>query len=81
MAKSHQTFSKKKKTRRKKLKKRQDKAQKKEERKSTSNKGKSFEDMIAYIDENGNITSTPPDPSKRSVINTEDIQVSVRKQK
>lgn len=37
--------------------------------------GKSFEDMIAYIDEDGNITDTPPDPAKKKVINVEDIQL------
>lgn len=36
--------------------------------------GKSFEDMIAYIDEDGNITDTPPDPTKkRKEIKAEDI--------
>jgi cold shock CspA family protein len=33
-----------------------------------------------YIDENGNFTSTPPDPSKRKEINAEDINISVPKQ-
>lgn len=34
--------------------------QKKKEEKKLSNKASSFEDMIAYVDENGMITSTPP---------------------
>ena len=34
--------------------------QKKKEEKKLSNKANSFEDMIAYVDENGMITSTPP---------------------
>ena len=34
--------------------------------------------MIAFVDENGNITNTPPDPNqKKEVINAEDIEVSV----
>ena len=56
MAKSQETWSKKEKEDKKK-KKKKEKEQKKEERKA--NKGtKSFEDMIAYIDENGNFTVT-----------------------
>ncbi|MFN9520092.1 MAG: cold shock domain-containing protein, partial [Bacteroidota bacterium] len=51
MSKSQETFSKKEKEK-KRLKKRQDKAQKKEERKANSLKGKSLEDMMAYVDEN-----------------------------
>ncbi len=59
MAKSKETFNKKEREK-KRLKKRQNKAEKKEERRSTSNKGKSFEDMLAYVDENGNLTSVQP---------------------
>ncbi|MBR7720617.1 cold shock domain-containing protein [Microvirga sp. SRT04] len=36
--------------------------------------------MFAYVDEDGNITTTPPDPTKKRVIKDEDIQISVRKQ-
>ena len=42
-------------------------------------KGKSLEDMMAYVDEDGNITSTPPDPQKKRVINAEDIEIGVPK--
>jgi S-adenosylmethionine hydrolase len=73
MAKSQETFSKKEKEK-KRLKKRQDKEQKKEDRK-TDGKGKSFEDMIAYVDEFGNITSTPPDPTKRKVVDVDQIVI------
>lgn len=59
----------------KKAKNRQDKAQKMEDRKANNNKGKSLEDMMAYVDDDGNITSTPPDPSKKKVINADDIQL------
>ncbi len=79
MARSQETFSKKEKDK-KKLKKRQDKQLKKEERKSNSDKGKSFEDMLAYVDENGMITSTPPDPTRKRIIKTEDIQISISRQ-
>jgi len=79
MAKSPETF-KKKELEKKRLKKQNEKREKKLERKTSSNKGKDLEDMMAYVDENGNITSTPPDPSKRKKINAEDIQIGVGKQ-
>lgn len=37
------------------------KASKKQERKTNNNKGKGFESMIAYVDANGNLSSTPPE--------------------
>lgn len=80
MGRSQETFSKKEKEK-KRLKKRQDKEQKKEERQANSDKGKGIEEMMAYVDDNGNITSTPPDPTrKKAVIKQEDIQISVSKQ-
>jgi cold shock CspA family protein len=80
MSKSQETFNKKEKEK-KRLKKQQDKQAKKEDRKANSDKGKSLDEMMAYVDENGNITSTPPDPLKRkTVINVEDIQIGTAKQ-
>jgi len=76
MGRSSETLNKREKEK-KRLKKAQDKAEKMEERKATTKKGKSLEDMLAYLDENGNISATPPDPSKRRVVNHEDIQLSV----
>lgn len=78
MAKSSETFGKKEKQKNK-LKKRQDKAEKMEKRKANTQKGKSLEDMMAYLDENGNLSTTPPDPSKRKVFKQEDIEISVPK--
>lgn len=79
MGKSQETFAKKEKEK-KKLKQRQDKAEKMEERRANDKKGKSLEDMMAYIDENGNISSTPPDPRKKKVFKQEDMQIAVPKQ-
>jgi cold shock CspA family protein len=79
MAKSQQSFNKKEKEK-KKLQKRQDKEQKKEDRKAHSDKGKGIEEMLAYVDENGNITSSPPDTRRRMVIEPENIQIGVPKQ-
>jgi len=74
MGRSQETTGKKEKTK-KKIQKRKDKEEKAEMRKSNSDKGKGLEDMMAYVDENGNITDTPPDPKKKKVINSEDIQL------
>lgn len=76
MARSQETFSKKE-IQSKKEKKRKEKAQKMQERKE--NGKASFEDMIVYIDENGNQTTTPPDHSKRLEFNAEDIVIGVPK--
>jgi cold shock CspA family protein len=79
LARSTETFSKKEKEKAR-LKKSKEKKEKAEDRKANATKGKSLEDMMAYIDENGNITSTPPDPSRRIKINAEDIRIGVAKQ-
>jgi len=79
MGRSQETFSKKEKEKLR-LKKQKEKEEKKEERKANAVRGQSLDDMLAYVDENGNITSTPPDPTKRKAIRTEDIQIGVSKQ-
>jgi len=76
MSRSQESFNKKE-VRNKKEKKRKDKEMKKLTRKD-NDKG-SFDDMIAYVDENGMIVSTPPDPSLKKVINLEDIEISIPK--
>lgn len=75
MAKSQDTFNKKEKEK-KRLKKRQEKNLKREDRKSNSTGGE-LENMLAYVDENGNLTDTPPDPSKRKKVIASSIEVSV----
>ncbi len=80
MGRSQETFNKKE-NEKKRLKKKQDKAHKKEERRANSDKGKGLDDMIAYVDHEGNISSTPPDPKRKLAIQSEDIQVSVSRQK
>ena len=79
MAKSQATYRKKE-NEKKRLKKQKDKQEKKEERQANAKKGLALEDMMAYVDENGNISSTPPDPKKKKVINTEDIQIGISRQ-
>ncbi|MGW8122029.1 cold-shock protein [Roseivirga echinicomitans] len=78
MAKSQETFNKKEKEK-KRLKKRQDKQQKKEERQHNS-QGGGLDNMIAYVDEDGNITDTPPDPTiKKKKIDAKSIEIGVPK--
>jgi cold shock CspA family protein len=80
MGRSQETFNKKE-NEKKKQKKRQEKEQKKEDRKANAGKGKGLDEMMAYLDEEGNITSTPPDPNrKKREINQEDIRIGVPKQ-
>lgn len=57
--------------------KRKEKLQRKEERKASGSK--SFDEMIAYVDESGMISSTPPDPDKKQDIELENIAVSTPK--
>jgi cold shock CspA family protein len=75
MAKSQNTFIKQE-NEKKRLKKRKDKLQRKEERKSNPSDG-GFDNMIAYVDENGNITSTPPDPTKKRKVDASTIEIGV----
>jgi cold shock CspA family protein len=79
MARSKESFNKKE-MEKKRAKKKQEKEERKDERKQDAKKGKSLEDMMAYIDADGNIVSTPPDPSSKVEINAEDIQISIPKQ-
>ena len=62
----------------KKEQKRQEKLKRKEERKANAG-STSFEDMIAYVDENGVITSTPPDQANKQKVEIEDIIISTPK--
>ena len=75
MGRSQETFNKKE-VRNKKEKKKKEKEKKKLARKESEKKS-GLDDMIAYVDENGNITSTPPDPAKKEDIKLEDIEVGV----
>ncbi len=74
MGRSAETFNKKE-VRNKKEKKRKDKEKKRLARKDGEKS--SQDDMIAYVDENGMITSTPPDPTKKKAVKLEDIEIGV----
>jgi cold shock CspA family protein len=60
---------------------RKQKEERRQERKENNNKGKGLDNMMAYIDENGNISSIPPDPRKKITIKAEDIEIGVPKQR
>ena len=78
MARSQETFGKKE-VRNKKDKKRKDKEAKKLARKENETKG-DLDSMMAYLDENGQIVDTPPDPlAKKKIIKAENIQIGVPK--
>jgi cold shock CspA family protein len=76
MARSQQSFDKKEKEK-KRLKKKQDKLQRKLENKEKPSQ--SSEEMIAYIDELGNIVDTPPEKTKKSEVDINDIQIATSK--
>jgi cold shock CspA family protein len=74
MAKSSDSFNKKeleKKRRKKQEEKNERRAQRKADKVDAG--PKRLEDMFSYVDENGNLSSTPPDPSKKFSIKAEDI--------
>lgn len=76
MGKSQESFNKKE-IRTKKEKKRKDKEKKKLARKDNPRRG--LDDMIAYVDENGRLTSTPPDPGKKTEIKLENVRIDIPK--
>jgi len=78
MAKSQQTFNKKEREK-KREKKKKEKRERREQRKmEKEERGKvSMEDQIMYLDENGNLTSEKPDPTKKFQIKAQDIKLGV----
>jgi cold shock CspA family protein len=79
MGRSQETFGKKE-VRNKKEKKRKEKEKKRELRKAEGKKN-SFNDMIAYVDEYGRLSAVPPDPANKTLIVTEDIEISATRNK
>ena len=75
MGRSQETFNKKE-VRNKKEKKRKEKEKRRLARKEGEKSG-GLDDMIAYVDENGMISDTPPDPTKKKDIKLEDISIGV----
>lgn len=77
MGKSQQTYSKSEKEK-KRLKKREEKQKKKEARKLAS-KERGGGIQFAYVDHNGQLTDTPPDPSLKVKVDAESIVLGIPK--
>tara|TARA_R110000868_G_scaffold91812_8_gene254503 strand:- start:6999 stop:7448 length:450 start_codon:yes stop_codon:yes gene_type:complete len=77
MAKSQVTFNKIEKEK-KRLKKREEKQKKKDARKAEAKENPQGI-QFAYVDFNGNLTNTPPDPSMREKVEAESIEIGVPK--
>lgn len=76
MARSSETFGKKEKEKKKQQKKKEKLARKEARQKESSGGG--LENMLAYVDENGVIRDTPPDPTeKKTKIKAESIEIGV----
>jgi cold shock CspA family protein len=78
MAKSQQTFNKSEKEK-KRLKKREDKRKKMEARKLEAQESGKKGIQFAYVDHDGNLTDTPPDPSMKVEIDVESIEIAIPK--
>ncbi len=76
MGRAKETFGKKE-VRNKKLKKRKEKEKRKLEKKEQGKN--SFDDMMAWVDENGQICSEPPSQENKEEIKAENIEISVPK--
>jgi len=74
MAGSQETFGKKEREK-KRLKKKKDKLLKKEERKAASGQVNEF----VYVDEFGQLTDTPPDPTKKIKVDASTIEIGIPK--
>lgn len=74
MAKSQQSYNKSEKEK-KKQKKKEEKRKKKEERKASGGSTSEF----AYVDQFGNLTDTPPDPSEKVEVDPESIEIGIPK--
>jgi cold shock CspA family protein len=76
MGRSQESFNKKE-VQKQKDKRRKEKEEKKQARKDSGKS--SFDDMIAYVDEFGRLSSTPSDPDKKVTVDIDDIEISVTK--
>lgn len=75
-----ETWNKKERERNKQQKKKE-KLERRQEKKEDNKSSHDLESMLAYVDENGNLSSKPVDPRKKISINVEDIEIGVAKQR
>lgn len=71
-----ETWNKKEREKKKRAKKKE-KAEKKAEQRENANNSETAGSMIAYVDEYGNLSDTPPDPRKKIIIKAEDIEIGI----
>ena len=78
MGRSQDSFNKKEKEK-KRRKKKQEKSERREQRKLEKEEGgkKTFEEMIMYVDADGNLTAEKPDPTKKKKFKVEDMIIGV----
>lgn len=76
MGKSQESFNKKEREK-KRQKKKKEKAERKAQRKLEKAEGLTKTEEFSYVDEYGNITSEPPDPTKREKVKAEDIIIGI----
>ncbi|WP_394748824.1 cold-shock protein [Spongiimicrobium salis] len=74
MARAQETFGKKEREK-KRLKKKEEKQKRKEARKAAGG----ADNMFVYVDENGHLVDTPPDPTKKVKVDAESIELGVPK--
>jgi cold shock CspA family protein len=77
MGRSQETYNKREKEK-KRLKQKKEKQERREERKANASGG-GLDNMIAYVDELGNITDTPPDPAKKQKVDASSIELGIPK--
>ncbi|MDR3653041.1 MAG: cold shock domain-containing protein [Paludibacter sp.] len=75
MAKSQNTLNKQE-NEKKRLKKRKEKQERREEQRLNPSEG-GLNNMIAYVDEFGRLTDTPPDPTKKTKVDASTIEIGV----
>lgn len=73
-----ETFSKRER-RKKKIEKKREKELRRDERRNTVTQRKTLEEMMAYVDENGNLSDTPPDPKNVRKIAADEIAIAIPK--
>ena len=61
--------------------KKKEKLEKRQEKRLANKGSHDLDSMLAYVDENGNLTSKPVDPKKRVTVNAEDIDIRVAGQR
>ena len=73
-----ETWNKKERERNKQQKKKE-KLEKRQDRKLANKGSNDLESMLAYVDENGNLSSKPADPRKKVTVNAEDIDITANR--